>query len=304
MATINLGSLKFNWTGAYNSGTSYAVDDVATANGNSYVCIQAHSNQAVGNATAYWNIMSSAGTNGTDGSDGTDVSTTLTTQSDLLYRDGSGLQRLPKGTANQLLRINSGATAPEWHTPATVTSDFTKLATGTATGSSASISIDGFVTSDYKRYTVIGYGLRITGAGDLQIRANTGGSANTGNNYVQTCFQSYTDNSPSHSLSTNSAGNGTLDLDNPSNLWDINADNFTDDAGNGADVTFTMYDPFASDKWKNNEFNSIFVRDDKATIQKVMGLALFRNNTRITGVTFTNSGGNLYGTFAVYGWKI
>ena len=66
MATINLGAIKFNWKGAYNSGTTYAVDDVVSSGGNSYVCIQAHSNQAVGNATAYWNIMSSAGTNGSD----------------------------------------------------------------------------------------------------------------------------------------------------------------------------------------------------------------------------------------------
>ena len=114
MATINLGAIKFNWKGAYNSGTTYAVDDVVSSGGNSYVCIQASTGNAVGNATAYWNIMSSAGTNGTDGSDGTDLSTTLTTQSDLLYRDGSGLQRLPKGTASQVLAINSGATAPEW----------------------------------------------------------------------------------------------------------------------------------------------------------------------------------------------
>jgi len=71
MATINLGAIKFNWKGAYNSSTSYAVDDVVSSGGNSYVCIQAHSNQAVGNATAYWNIMSSAGTNGTNGTDET-----------------------------------------------------------------------------------------------------------------------------------------------------------------------------------------------------------------------------------------
>jgi RNA-binding protein YlmH len=48
MATINLGAIKFNWKGAYNSSTSYAVDDVVSSGGNSYVCIQAHSNQAVG----------------------------------------------------------------------------------------------------------------------------------------------------------------------------------------------------------------------------------------------------------------
>ena len=115
MATINLGAIKFNWKGAYNSGTTYAVDDVVSSGGNSYVCIQAHSNQAVGNATAYWNIMSSAGTNGTNG---TDVGTTLTTQGDILYRDGSGLQRLAKGTAGKALVMNSGATAPEWGTVA------------------------------------------------------------------------------------------------------------------------------------------------------------------------------------------
>ena len=163
MATINLGSIKFNWKGAYNNSTAYAVDDVVSSGGNSYVCIQASQGNAVGNATAYWNIMSSAGSNGTDGTDlssllstrgdlvfknasalarlakGTEgqvlgqgandpawvngSAKTLTTQGDLLYRDGSGLQRLAKGSANQELRINSGATAPEWFTPASSGTD-------------------------------------------------------------------------------------------------------------------------------------------------------------------------------------
>ena len=116
MATINLGAIKFNWKGAYNNSTAYAVDDVVSSGGNSYVCIQASTGNAVGNATAYWNIMSSAGSNGTNGTNGTDVGTTLTTQGDILYRDGSGLQRLPKGTAGQVLQMNSGATAPEYAT--------------------------------------------------------------------------------------------------------------------------------------------------------------------------------------------
>ena len=46
----------------------------------------------------------------------------LTTQGDLLYRDGSGEQRLAKGTAGQLLAMNSGATAPEWSEPPAGTS--------------------------------------------------------------------------------------------------------------------------------------------------------------------------------------
>jgi len=113
MATINLGAIKFNWKGAYNSSTTYAVDDVVSSGGNSYVCIQAHSNQAVGNATAYWNIMSSAGTNGTNG---TDISTTLTTQGDILIRNGSGLARLGYGTSGQLLTTGGSGANPSWTT--------------------------------------------------------------------------------------------------------------------------------------------------------------------------------------------
>jgi len=111
MATINLGAIKFNWKGAYNSSTAYSIDDVVSSGGNSYVCIQAHSTaQAVGNATAYWNIMSSAGTSGTD------LSTTLTTQGDILYRDGSGLQRLGAGTSGQLLTTGGTGANPSWTT--------------------------------------------------------------------------------------------------------------------------------------------------------------------------------------------
>ena len=111
MATVNLGAIKFNWKGAYNNSTQYQVDDVVSSGGSSYICILASQGNAVSNGT-YWNLMAEAGT------DGTDVATTLTTQGDILYRDGSGLQRLAKGTAGQVLKINSGATAPEWGTDA------------------------------------------------------------------------------------------------------------------------------------------------------------------------------------------
>ena len=55
--------------------------------------------------------MSSAGTNGTNG---TDLGTTLTTQGDLVYRDGSGLQRLGAGTAGQVLQTGGAGANPSW----------------------------------------------------------------------------------------------------------------------------------------------------------------------------------------------
>ena len=109
MATVNIGSLKFNWKGAYNGSTAYAIDDVTEYNGSSYICILASTGNLPTNTT-YFQPMATKGT------DGTDVGTTLTTQGDILYRDGSGLQRLGAGTAGQVLKINSGATAPEWGT--------------------------------------------------------------------------------------------------------------------------------------------------------------------------------------------
>ena len=105
MATINLGAIKFNWKGPYNNSTAYAVDDVVSSGGSSYVCILASTGNAVSNGT-YWQVLAEGG----------DVATTLTTQGDILYRDGSGLQRLAKGTSGQVLK--QGTNHPEWGTDA------------------------------------------------------------------------------------------------------------------------------------------------------------------------------------------
>ena len=112
MATINLGNIKFNWKGTYNAGTAYAVDDVVSYNGSSYVCILASTNNLPTNTT-YWNVMSSAGTNGTD------LTSTLTTQGDIVYRDGSGLARLGAGTSGQFLKTQGTGANPVWGTVTT-----------------------------------------------------------------------------------------------------------------------------------------------------------------------------------------
>ena len=119
MATINLGNIKFNWKGAYNAGTAYAVDDVVSYNGSSYVCILASTNKP-SNCTLTGNVMSQAGT------DGTDLTSTLTTQGDIVYRDGSGLARLGAGTSGQVLKTGGSGANPSWGTSS---SDVVKIAT-------------------------------------------------------------------------------------------------------------------------------------------------------------------------------
>jgi hypothetical protein len=109
MATVNLGSIKFKWKGTYSGATAYTVDDVVEYNGSSYICILASTGNLPTNAT-YFEQMSSAGTNGTD------LTTTLTTQGDIVYRDGSGLVRLGAGTSGQYLKTNGAGANPAWST--------------------------------------------------------------------------------------------------------------------------------------------------------------------------------------------
>lgn len=144
MATVNIGSLKFNWKGAYNGSTAYAIDDVTEYNGSSYICILASTGNLPTNTT-YFQPMATKGT------DGTDVGTTLTTQGDILYRDGSGLQRLAAGTANQVLQSGGSGANPSW---GTVSSDYVKLATADYSSAVSSVTLDNIFSSTYRGYKI------------------------------------------------------------------------------------------------------------------------------------------------------
>jgi hypothetical protein len=283
--TINLGAIKFNWKGAYNSSTTYAVDDVVSSGGNSYVCIQAHSNQAVGNATAYWNIMSSAGTNGTNGTNGTDVGTTITTQGDILYRDGSGLQRLPKGTASQALIMNSGATAPEW---GNLSSDFVKLGSNYATGinNSNNIVIDGYFTSAYKTYK-----LYVTSRMEnnwIKFRMNQSGSAVSNSWYRHTADYS---RKSSSSETQGTISNWNSDYQVSHSYWSATSDV-------GACGEYTIFDPLSTTTrckmhWKGAEQDATYwYRHDHTG---------YLNDTgAVTGLTFFPNSGD----FVEFGWTL
>jgi hypothetical protein len=77
---------------------------------------------------------------------GSSVDTTVkalnpeTTLGDLAYRSSTAnvKTRLGLGTANQVLTVNSGATAPEWKTP--TSGGMTSIASGTLSGASVSLT--------------------------------------------------------------------------------------------------------------------------------------------------------------------
>ena len=63
------------------------------------------------------------------------------TAGDVVYSDGTHLQRLAIGTPAQQLKVNAGATAPEYFTPAAASATWTELVNTKVVGASANIDV-------------------------------------------------------------------------------------------------------------------------------------------------------------------
>ena len=294
MATVNLGSIKFNWKGAYSGATAYVVDDVVESSGSSYICIAATTGNAPPNAS-YWEQMSSAGTNGTDG---TDLGTTLTTQGDIVYRDASGLARLGAGTSGQVLQSGGTGANPSW---TNVASDYVKLAETTITTNTNPVSFDGYFTSDYDRYEIICSDFVTSGDGDLWFRVRTGNSDNFGNYYANNNSYLYTDTTPSNNIGTQSSGSN--DYNDESNFWKGNGDDFA--SGKKHYLHFTIHDPLNTTDFKMMEYRYGYgVSSSNTVIQQPFGFGVFKLTTALTGLSvFPSSGDFTGGTFKLYGLK-
>ena len=134
MAIIDLGKVSITWQGTYAGGTAYTPKDAVVYNNASYICI-ANTTGNLPTDTTYWNVMAAKGV------DGTDLTTTLTTQGDIVYRDGSGLQRLGKPASNKILQNTSGGVLSYIDAPS---GKVKQMVVGTASGmTSASVTMSG-----------------------------------------------------------------------------------------------------------------------------------------------------------------
>ena len=292
MATVTLGNIKFNWKGAYNSSTAYVVDDVVSLSGSSYVCIQAGTNQNPASASAYWEQMSSAGTNGTD------LTTTLTTQGDIVYRDGSGLQRLAAGTSGQVLQTNGTGANPSW---GTVSSDYVKLATVNAS-SSTSLAIDGYFTSDYQKYEIHASDVMPSADTNFWYRTYVGGSEEGSSIYNNTSAYWYTDTTPT--ISGGGGNNaGSQDMDSPSNYWKMTGDNAK--ANYPCIFKIVIHDPLNTTRIKGVELmHAYFGNNSTYQIMHKHGHGVAKSTSALSGFSFHPTSGVITsGTFKLYGIK-
>ena len=110
MATIDLGKIKIVWRGTYAGGTAYTVDDAVehTDSGitSSFICTTA----TTGNAPSTGGSVHSSWAYLAKGAAGS----VLTTQGDILYRDGSGDARLGFGTSGHVLTTKGTGANPVW----------------------------------------------------------------------------------------------------------------------------------------------------------------------------------------------
>ena len=214
MATVNLGSLRFDWKGAYNGSTAYAVDDVVSYNGSSYICILASTGNLPTNTT-YFQPMATKGT------DGTDVGTTLTTQGDILYRDGSGLQRLGAGTSGQFLKTQGTGANPVWANLASNVDIVNYTAFNNTGVNSMSVTTD-WSSNNYWKFEIFGqYQMNAAQGSKFRLRNSSGDI--TSQTYSHVGYYSHaTEAHNSDTLALHRDLNGGLD--NVSiNGWGFNA---------------------------------------------------------------------------------
>ena len=285
MATLNLGRIKPVFQGAYNGSTAYVVDDIVTFGDETFICIQASTGNAMSN-TSYWTKLAAKGT------DGTDVGTTLTTQGDMLYRDGSGLQRLAKGTAGQELRINSGATAPEWYTPAAASTDVERIVSGAASGTE--LILDNCFTSAYEIYELHLYNIKMSSYHRIQLRS--GGSS--GSNITGSDYRYRTDYKIRNNSGTSETGE---------NSWSDTSFRLAyDGSGTGGDYGHyhTLY--FAEPtKANRTSFWGHRNQVTSSTTGHAVSGGYFNGNNVVTGMRiFSNSGSSFTMDYALFGKKI
>jgi hypothetical protein len=210
--------------------------------------------------------------------DTTGMTNPMTTTGDIIYSSsGSTPARLGIGTAGQVLKVNSGATAPEWGAAAGA-SGLTLVKTQTIETNVTSVAVTSAFSSTYDNYFITVNGGTNTGHGNIKIQLGATTSAyHIGGNYM-----SYTSNTINGYAATNDsnwyAGKHSPDdnyletfLHNP-NLAKITEFTARAVGGNNASGGITNYQGFLNNTTQYTDFTLIFDTASTGGTIRVYGL--------------------------------
>jgi hypothetical protein len=202
-----------------------------------------------------------------------------TTLGDLAYRSSTAnvKTRLPLGTANQVLAVNSGATAPEWQTIST--GGMTLISTTTLTGASVTLSS---IPQTYNDLRLVIRNFKSSVDGELcRMYINNDSGANR--------YRSV------QAFSSNTTFNATY------------VDDLTAANDNSVDTGLSIIDiPDYTNAttWKMVDVKTLGVDSTTTANHKyVSSVALYNQTTAITSLVIFPTSGNFTGTLLLYGVK-
>jgi hypothetical protein len=210
-----------------------------------------------------------------------DMATTITTNGDLVYGTGSGTYtRRGIGSTGQVLTVSGGV--PTWATPA-AGGGMTLLSTTTLSGATVTISS---ISQSYKQLVAVIFGVtNATANGNFRIAPNgvtnkCAGVALIGDGGAGSATTRY-DRQDYFRLS---GGSTTTLRTDANNCWVLNIDNYTSTTSRKAFNAYGTYIQSASTEGSINVSGG------------------YDENTAISSLVFSNSGGNLStGTVLLYG---
>jgi hypothetical protein len=204
----------------------------------------------------------------------------ITTAGDLLYGTAADtVARLGIGTAGQVLKVNSGATAPEWGSAAAA-GGMTLLSTTTL--SSTAVTLSG-ISQDYENLFVEVYGVTNNTA-DTQMRF--------GLNSNMTAFARGTRSFIAGTSQTIEYSNGLVSVNNMKRTGGAN--------------TFNLYITDYKNTSNYKQLFAVYYYDGTSALQNQMDILYYVTNTNaITSVTFDNNGSQTFtaGTMRLWGIK-
>lgn len=208
-----------------------------------------------------------------------------TTTGALAYRSATANVNtaLPIGTANQVLKVNSAANAPEWGTAAA--GALTKIHSSTFSAVSSKSVTDCF-SSTYENYKIIFTITAGSNSASIKLRLSSSGTDNTTSNYYNGNPVARTDYS-----GANNASSAAASFD----VGRIEA--------NSTQIQGMCFDFMQPELAKRTIYGQSGFGQDSTSGAGWAGGGGFDGTTQFQGITFFPTAGTFTGSIAIYGYE-